>query len=206
MLYISLQKHTLKRITHNLLDLEIDHICFAVKSKEEVKRVFGLDVEFELLENQGVFVGYKEKTKCALEFIQPFSNKSVESFIRNKKTPVFHHLAFRVDSIFKFIKTHKYAYTYEVPQVGYKGKLIQFALKESVLFEFCENLGCKIEGKSVLISKNLRAGYDVWIYPSWDIDEIDQGIVVPLQEWGWNPDKIYHYFSTLGATSITCDS
>lgn len=189
-----------------MLNLDLDHICFAVKSDDEVEREFKVKAEFELFESQGIYVSFIRGNNFCCEFIKPFSNPSVEKFVNSRKTPAFHHLGFKVPFLFDFMKNQMLNYLYPVPQPGYGGKMVQFAMHESVLLEFCENLREKVEGLRVLVSETYVSGIDVWVYPCWQDPPKEANLVVPVKDWKWSKEQVTDYFIKLGSKVVIYDS
>jgi methylmalonyl-CoA/ethylmalonyl-CoA epimerase len=119
---------------------KIDHIGIAVKSLEEVKklykRIFDIDPYFEeIVEDQKVKVAGLKIGDTNLEFLEATSADSpIVKFIE-KRGEGLHHIAFSVNNINQLIENMKENDIELIdpePRVGAEGKLIAFIHPKSM--------------------------------------------------------------------------
>jgi methylmalonyl-CoA epimerase len=119
---------------------KIDHVGVAVKSVEEVKKlykeVFNLEPVFEeIVEEQKVkAVGFKVG-ESKIEFLEPTADDSPITKFINKRGEGLHHIALSVHDIAEVLQNMKYQglrLIDEEPKTGAEGKKIAFVHPNSV--------------------------------------------------------------------------
>ncbi|MCX7952394.1 MAG: hypothetical protein N2654_01995 [Deltaproteobacteria bacterium] len=185
----------------------VDHVAFALKNVEEAF-FFTDKANFTHLPSQGVELIFIERQDCSIELLLPVSNQSLKRFIETRKTPAFHHICYRTENLFEFMSTYKLDWIYDVPQPGYKNKLIQFFKQGSVLFEVCETLEPKLKGRKIVVTatqfpkKDLR-GF-VHVFPSWQPNQ-KSDLVVPFTEWGFQKEQIRDFLNYFQPVELDVD-
>lgn len=84
--------------------MKIDHIAIAVNNVEESAKVYqqalGVDnVEFEIVESEGVKVAIIHLENGRIELMQPTNDSSPIKKFLDKKGPGLHHMALETDNI-----------------------------------------------------------------------------------------------------------
>ena len=84
--------------------MKIDHIAIAVNNVEESAKVYqealGIDeIEFEIVETEGVKVAILHLENGRIELMQPTNDSSPIKKFLDKKGPGLHHMALETDDI-----------------------------------------------------------------------------------------------------------
>jgi methylmalonyl-CoA/ethylmalonyl-CoA epimerase len=129
---------------------KIDHIGIAVKSLQEAinayKKLYGLDpIKVETLEDIKVKVAFIPLGEVLIEFLEPIKpgEGRIGKFLEQKGEGI-HHLAFRVDNIYRALedlKKMKIPLRDELPREGGDGSKIAFIeaiATQNVLTELVE--------------------------------------------------------------------
>ncbi len=124
----------------------IDHVAIAVKNLDEGTKIWkdmGFEVEYEVVEDQGVKIGIVHLGDSRIEILEPLNENSPISKFLEKRSEGLHHLALQVENIEEALgelKTKGYRLIDEKPRIGAGGKKIAFVHPKSskVLLELVE--------------------------------------------------------------------
>jgi len=118
----------------------IDHVAIAVKNLDEGTKIWkdmGFEVEYEVVEDQGVKIGIVHLGDSRIEILEPLSEDSPISKFLEKRGEGLHHLALHVENIeeaLEELKTKGYRLIDEKPRIGAGGKKIAFVHPKSSKF------------------------------------------------------------------------
>ncbi len=124
----------------------IDHVAIAVKNIEDGCKIWkdlGFEVEYEVIEEQGVKVGIIHIGDSRIEILEPLSEDSPISKFLEKRGEGLHHLAVKVENIeatMKDLEEKGYRLIDKEPRIGAGGKKIAFVHPKSakILLELVE--------------------------------------------------------------------
>ncbi|MCD6275600.1 MAG: methylmalonyl-CoA epimerase [Thermoplasmata archaeon] len=124
----------------------IDHVAIAVKNIEDGCKIWkdlGFEVEYEVIEEQGVKVGIIHIGDSRIEILEPLSEESPISKFLEKRGEGLHHLAVKVENIeatMKDLEEKGYRLIDKEPRIGAGGKKIAFVHPKSakILLELVE--------------------------------------------------------------------
>jgi len=125
---------------------KIDHVAIAVKNLAEGAKIWkdmGFDIEYEIVEDQGVKIGIVHLGGSRIEILEPLNENSPISKFLEKRGEGLHHLALEVDDIertLQDLKNKGYRLIDEKPRIGAGGKKIAFVHPKSskILLELVE--------------------------------------------------------------------
>ncbi|WP_054711261.1 VOC family protein [Bacillus sp. JCM 19041] len=146
--------------------LRLDHIAYAVEEFEYSLPLFEQTLQspassVETVPSQGVDVVFFQSDNLLVELIRPHvGNRSLQRFLRKRRSPCLHHVAFSVsdlDNTIRHLTKANYTFIQAIPQIGSSGREICF-LKPSctfgVLIELCKLPNVKFIGDSDMINRN----------------------------------------------------
>lgn len=144
--------------------LRLDHIAYAVEEFECSLPLFEKTLQvpassIETIPGQGVDVVFLKSDRFLIEIVRPHvGNRSLQRFLKKRRSPCLHHVAFSVRDLvttIRHLEKANYKFIQSTPQTGSSGRKICFlepSCTNGVLIELCKLPDVKLFRNSDMIN------------------------------------------------------